>query len=80
MLIFNVISIIGVAVIFLLLSRFSQKVHLLYPGFYLFGKSELLRSVNGDFQIIVPRIIFAQNYNCMAKLENRKKQNPKLRQ
>lgn len=40
----------------------------------------MLRSVNGDFQIIIPRIIFAQNYNCMAKLENRKKQNPKLRQ
>ena len=40
----------------------------------------MLRSVNGDFQIIIPRIIFAQNYNCMAKLENHKKQNPKLRQ
>ena len=40
----------------------------------------MLRSVNGDFQIIMPRITFAQNYNCMAKLENRKKQNPKLRQ
>lgn len=40
----------------------------------------MLRSVNGDFQIIIPRIIFAQNYNFMAKIENRKKQNPKLRQ
>ena len=52
----------------------------MYPGFFILRESELLRSVNGDFQIIIPRIIFAQNYNCMAKLENRKKQNPKLRE
>lgn len=40
----------------------------------------MLRPVNDDFQIIIPRIIFVPNYNCMAKIENRKKQNPKLRQ
>ncbi len=30
-LIFNIIAIVGVAVVFRLLPRFSQKVHLLYP-------------------------------------------------
>ena len=31
--------------------------------------------IYGNFPDFIPRIIFAQNYNCMAKLENRKKQN-----
>lgn len=31
MLVINVIAIINIAVIFLLLTRFSKKVHLLYP-------------------------------------------------
>lgn len=31
MLVINAIAIINIAVIFLLLTRFSQKVHLLYP-------------------------------------------------
>ena len=80
MLVINVIAIINIAVIFLLLTRFSQKVHLLYPRLWTVVRGKMLRSVNGDFQINMPRIIFAQNYNCMAKIENRKKQNPKLRQ
>ena len=61
MLVINIIAIINIAVIFLRLTRFSQKVHLLYPGLFILRESELLRSVKDDFQIIIPRIIFAQN-------------------
>ncbi len=61
MLIFSAISIIGGATIFLLLTRFSQKVHLLYPVRRTFGISELLRTVNGDFQNLMTPLIFAEN-------------------
>lgn len=60
-LVINAIAIIHVAVIFLLLTLFSQKVHLLYPWLWTVGRGQMLRSVNDDFQIIIPRIIFAQN-------------------
>ena len=59
-LVISAIVVIDIAVIFLLLTRFSQKVHLLYPWLWTVGRGKMLRSVNGDFQIIIPRIIFAQ--------------------
>ena len=59
-LVISAISVIDIAVIFLLLTRFSQKVHLLYPWLWTVGRGKMSRSVNGDFQIIIPRIIFAQ--------------------
>ena len=62
------------------MGRFSQKVHLLYPVRRTFGISELLRTVNGDFQNVMPALIFAGKFMIMAKIENRKKQNPKLQQ
>lgn len=60
-LIFNIIAIVGVAVVFRLLPRFSQKVHLLYPVSRTFGICEVLRTVNGDFQNLMTPLIFAEN-------------------
>ena len=62
------------------MGRFSQKVHLLYPVTRTFGICEVLRTVNGDFQNVMTPLIFAENSLFMAKIENRKKQNPKLQQ
>ena len=61
------IAVINVVIIFLLLTLFSQKALLLYPGFYILGVSELVRSVSvtGNFQIIIPRIIFAQSLEAV---------------
>lgn len=61
MLVINAIAIINIAVVFLLLPRFSQKVHLLYPVSRTFGICEVLRTVNGDFQNLMTPLIFAEN-------------------
>ena len=54
---------------------FSQSTLLVHCNLWILLIISAVMDVYRNFPDFIPRIIFAQNYNCMARLENRKKQN-----